>query len=429
MQTQISRLKKTDLGTIDLAATGYTASVVEGVTEEGPTFLACGSGGRLDRIFADGTLENIPLPVGDKNLTSILRVKGMTLVGGVSGAFAYALDGRDFELVSGVEQEDILGITQFKNRFYACTYSGKLLVSNDGMRWSVMKKLTDKPLIGIAADNNFIMTVTNDSDIFKSIDGDTWDEQNYNELYEGLSESLYFTGILNLNGNFIIFGHDPYNPDAPIVISSSSGGEVWSTGTLRKINNADPGEFYPLEINSACYFGGELMTVCSGGRVLTFTDCPTCNMLVEIKESDLRCISIAQDVVLIAGDNFEFDVLPAKDLRQDRISLEQAEIEIAANGAVVIDVREEEEYKEGHIPGAIYIHADEVEERLTEEVPDPNTVLIFYCDHGSKSQAAMETALDLGYYNAFNLGSIDDWPYEIEVGEGASEEVSEEVSE
>ena len=117
--------------------------------------------------FEDG-IENIPLPVGDKALTKVLITEDLTLVGGESGALVYSRDGKEFKSSKGVGNEHLLGFTQFKGKYYACTYSGIILSSSDGVSWKADKKLSDKPLIAIAASSSYLMAITEDTDIFKS---------------------------------------------------------------------------------------------------------------------------------------------------------------------------------------------------------------------------------------------------------------------
>ncbi len=395
--------------------TGYTSAVFEGESEKGASFLVCGTDGRLDRIFEDGTFENVPLPVGDKSLTSVFKADGITLVGGMSGALAYSRDGAEFELANGAGEEHIMGMTQFAGEYYACTYGGNILSSSDGISWKNAKKLTDKPLIGIAADNGYIMAITSDTDIFKSADGKEWDLQNYNEVYQGLAESLVFSGLLNFDGTFIVFGCPLGKPDEPAVKYTYDAGEVWRSATLAEVNGRAPEEFYPLVINSLRLFQGEIFVACDGGKVLTYTSCPTCNVVSETSsKADLRCMEIYGDTLLVAGEDFHFEILNADSYRQNRISAEQAQLEMSY-GAVMVDVRTNKEYsKAPHIPGCLHIPVDEIESRLPAEVPNLDTVLIFYCSVGSRAQTALETAQELGYQNAFNLGSLSDWPYEIE---------------
>jgi len=295
---------------------GYTAAIAESNSEKKISFLVCGTQGRLDRIFADGTLENIPLPIGEKNLTSILNGDGIVLAGGEAGALVYSRDGKEFTAAEGTGKEYILGMTQFKGNYYACTYDGNILSSADGMSWDTAEKLTDKPLVGIAAEDDYIIAVTKDTDLFKSTEGEEWDLQNYNELYNGLSEPLSFAGLLNLENSFIVFGQSEESPEKPVVMFSYDAGETWRNTALIEINNQSPETFYPLTVHSIRLLEGELLAACDGGRILTFSDCPSCNIITEATDAaDLRCIEISGDTLLAAGSDFQYEILGTSEVQ------------------------------------------------------------------------------------------------------------------
>ena len=310
----LSGCEATDGGLPELKH-GYYGVEYTGITDKGAAFLACGTGGRLDRIFEDSTLENIPLPVGDKDLISLLIGEGVTLVGGVSGALAYSLDGNVFKTSKGAGNEHILGLAEHKEKYYACTYSGKILSSADGVSWKTDKRLTNKPLIAIVSNDTNLMTITNDTDIFKSEDGVNWTSQNYNKIYEGLAEELSYINMVNFSNYVYTMGHSLENPDAPSVMYTIDSGETWMSTVSQRLNDLNPDEFYPLTVYSLSVFGEELLGVCNGGRVLAFTDCPSCNRISETSNADLRCIAVSDSKVLVAGDGFEFAMLAAEDLQ------------------------------------------------------------------------------------------------------------------
>jgi rhodanese-related sulfurtransferase len=399
-------------------AAGYTAAVYEGKTDKGAAFLACGTGGRLDRIYGDGSVENIPLPVGEKHLTSLLHDEKTTLAAGLSGALVFRQTGGAFQQAEGAGREHILGLAAFNGGYYAATFSGKILFSANGSAWRQAAKPSDKPLTAIAADETRLIAVTTDSDIYKSVDGAAWTSQNYNDTYKGLAVPQTFHKIINLEETFMILGNPLETPGVPSLMLSYDGGETFSFSALREINARPPEEFYPITVNAVQYYAGELLAACDKGRVLTFTDCPTCNLIMDADAfADLRAMAIFEDMLLLAGDGFHFELMDAGKLRQNNIAPEQALIEIDY-GATVIDVRTAEEYAAEHIPGSLHIPADEIAARLAQTVPDQTGVILFYCVSGKKSQAALETALQLGYQNAFNLGGLSDWPYETEKSDG-----------
>jgi rhodanese-related sulfurtransferase len=83
-------------------------------------------------------------------------------------------------------------------------------------------------------------------------------------------------------------------------------------------------------------------------------------------------------------------------------------------GYIILDVRTQEEYDEGHIPGAILIPNTEIEDRAEDELTDKNQLILVYCRSGRRSKLAAEILVDLGYTNIREFGGIIDWPYEVE---------------
>ena len=83
-------------------------------------------------------------------------------------------------------------------------------------------------------------------------------------------------------------------------------------------------------------------------------------------------------------------------------------------GCLILDVREQEEYDQGHIPGAILIPHEEIAEKAEEVLPDKNQLILVYCRSGRRSKIAAESLVELGYTNILEFGGILDWPYEVE---------------
>ena len=93
---------------------------------------------------------------------------------------------------------------------------------------------------------------------------------------------------------------------------------------------------------------------------------------------------------------------------------EAKQIMDSEEGYIILDTRTQEEYDEGHIPGAIVIPHDEITDRAEEELPDKDQLLLVYCRSGRRSKLAAEALVKLGYTNIKEFGGIIDWPYEIE---------------
>ena len=83
------------------------------------------------------------------------------------------------------------------------------------------------------------------------------------------------------------------------------------------------------------------------------------------------------------------------------------------SGYVIIDARTQEEYDQGHIPGAILIPEYEIADRAENELPDKDQLILVYCRSGRRSKIAAEELVKLGYTNVKEFGGIIDWEYEI----------------
>ena len=81
---------------------------------------------------------------------------------------------------------------------------------------------------------------------------------------------------------------------------------------------------------------------------------------------------------------------------------------------IILDVREQEEYDESHIPGAILIPYTEIENKAEEILTDKNVQILVYCRSGRRSKIASESLAKLGYTDVKEFGGIIDWPYEVE---------------
>ena len=93
---------------------------------------------------------------------------------------------------------------------------------------------------------------------------------------------------------------------------------------------------------------------------------------------------------------------------------EAKEIMDTESGYIILDVREQDEYDAGHIPGAILIPYTQIEEMAGEVLPDKNQLILVYCRSGRRSKIAAEALVELGYTNIREFGGIIDWPYEVE---------------
>ena len=83
---------------------------------------------------------------------------------------------------------------------------------------------------------------------------------------------------------------------------------------------------------------------------------------------------------------------------------------------IILDVRTWEEYAEKHIPGAICIPNETIENDEPEELPDKNQLILVYCRSGNRSKQASQKLAEMGYTNIVEFGGINDWTGEVETG-------------
>ena len=82
---------------------------------------------------------------------------------------------------------------------------------------------------------------------------------------------------------------------------------------------------------------------------------------------------------------------------------------------IILDVREQDEYDEKHIPGAILFPVGMIdEETAVGVIPEKDTMVLVYCRSGNRSKIAASKLAELGYTQVYEFGGINDWPYETE---------------
>lgn len=78
----------------------------------------------------------------------------------------------------------------------------------------------------------------------------------------------------------------------------------------------------------------------------------------------------------------------------------------------IIDVREEDEYEEGHLINSYNIPLSRLEDINNENI-SKDAKIIIYCRSGNRSKTAQERLNNMGYINVYDMGGITNWPYDI----------------
>lgn len=158
-----------------------------------------------------------------------------------------------------------------------------------------------------------------------------------------------------------------------------------------------------LTINKLQEYKDRLYAGCDDGLVIVFTDCVKCYKLKKVCDFDIKEMEIA-DGIMYVSDGQNEEEIDMRDIGADSIEADEARV-LANNGGVLVDVRSAEEFAQESAEGAVNIPVDELENGLSEY--DKDTVLIFFCSSGTRSETAMEIAKEMGFTNIYNLGSVD----------------------
>ena len=97
-----------------------------------------------------------------------------------------------------------------------------------------------------------------------------------------------------------------------------------------------------------------------------------------------------------------------KQISQD----EAKEMMARDDGHIIVDVRRQDEYDAGHIPGAILIPNESIDKERPKELPDLDQIILVYCRSGRRSKEASEKLAKMGYTNIYEFGGIITWPGE-----------------
>ena len=109
--------------------------------------------------------------------------------------------------------------------------------------------------------------------------------------------------------------------------------------------------------------------------------------------------------------------------RQQEITYRQITQEEAAKilaeqeGYILLDVRTQQEFAEGHIPGAICIPNESIGEGEIPELPQKDQLILVYCRSGNRSKQASGKLAKLGYTNVLEFGGINTWTGETVTGD------------
>lgn len=97
----------------------------------------------------------------------------------------------------------------------------------------------------------------------------------------------------------------------------------------------------------------------------------------------------------------------------NKISAEDAKKKMDEDKSIIlVDVRTKEEFNEAHIENAVLLTLDTINAMAPSVIPDKNATYYIYCRSGNRSAIAATELVIMGYMNVYDMGGIQDWPYE-----------------
>ena len=107
------------------------------------------------------------------------------------------------------------------------------------------------------------------------------------------------------------------------------------------------------------------------------------------------------------------EVKNEKKAEYKKITSDEAKNIMLTEKPIVVDVRSLEEYNEGHIPNAISIPLETIENEAETKLKNKDDLILVYCRSGRRSREAALKLIEKGYTNVIDFGGIKDWNGEI----------------
>ena len=107
------------------------------------------------------------------------------------------------------------------------------------------------------------------------------------------------------------------------------------------------------------------------------------------------------------------EVKNEKKAEYKKITSDEAKNIMSTQKAIVVDVRSLEEYNEGHIPNAISVPLETIENEAETKLKNKDDLILVYCRSGRRSREAALKLIEKGYTNVIDFGGIQDWNGEV----------------
>lgn len=229
-----------------------------------------------------------------------------------------------------------------------------------------------------------------------------WQFYDFNSAYSGYYLPCRFTALASCGGLFHAAGTD--DNGSPHLFSSISG-DVWEE---RPLSARDPMGNLIRTVGSVIGIIGyveqrQLFLVTDAGQLTVLPECPKCMRVHALVGHPLTARLSGSDIIIDMEDGTR-TVLQVNAFAQYRVSWSYASA-LYTKGAVIIDLREKEEFARGSLPGSVNVPFLALGEWL--DARGRNEVLLFLCRTGALADEAAEYARAGGWNNAYSMGGLN----------------------
>lgn len=367
-------------------------------------FLAVGDKGQIVEISSDGAVSEIES--GTKaDFKDIWSDGDSVWIIGERGTLLSSNSSLAFEKENTECEKKLNAGACYNGKLYCGGEDGLVICSPGDGIWESCSIMIKGNVVGIAVSDSRCLLVTDVGEAAVTEDGNSWTVLRYNEYYQ---KEVEFQGLIYDGNSFWAYG----NTQEGTTLFYTDSGSAWAERDINYLEGEDV-DLSGLQILSVTSDGQQLYAWCDGGELLTIPGCVKCNKKTSVDGIGAGAVGYHGGKLLVAEDARHVKVIDTEIAKQYQVSADTA-YQRQQEGAVLIDVRDEEEHADKCIKGSVCIPLDRLAEELPVQYPDQGQTIIFYCTKGIRSQSAVEKAVELGYVEVYSLGSIDNWSYEFE---------------
>ncbi len=136
---------------------------------------------------------------------------------------------------------------------------------------------------------------------------------------------------------------------------------------------------------------------------------------MQFRTSKIKIILLILSLILVlAGcSSTGNDAQTETQASPQKITAEEAKAMIDQGDVIILDVRTQQEFEEGHIQDSILLPNDQILVKAESMRADKEATILVYCRSGNRSAQASKDLVKLGYTKVYDFGGIKDWPYEV----------------